>query len=77
MDMLDYAPDCLAGDGSALYGQEWTVAWDSEAMSADVSLVSRLMAASKEVTSDASAKPMVGRVSPKFQPERMSGYCAS
>ena len=75
--MLDYAPDCLPGDNTASYVRDWTSAWGGETVLSDDSLVSSLMAEFREAATVSWATPGASRLSQPFQPERMSGYCAS
>ncbi len=74
--MLDYAPDCLPGDSTSLYGREWGAPWTGETVLPDDNLVSRLIERSREAVNISRAKPAI-RVPQTFNPERMSGYCAS
>ena len=72
--MLDYVSDDVIGPGPVSCVQEWALSWDSEAVHADDGLLVKLIAASKIFC----AKSANGRL-PRgvFQPERLSGYCAS
>ena len=78
-NMLDYTPDALAGGNSAPYGHEWAVNGQGEGKLGDNSLLPKSMAFSRETAIDvACASSIVGQLPQKsFQPERISGYCAS
>ena len=76
--MLDYAPDGLIGTSAAPRGQELTVVWKSEGVLDDGALL-QLIAVSKSAALGSHATGVQGGRSKQdvFQPERMSGFCAS
>jgi hypothetical protein len=64
------------GNGSLARG--WTIAWEDEDVSGRSLLLSLTDAVRKSGASSTSARPGGGRLAQSaFQPERMSGYCAS
>jgi len=75
--MLDFLPDSMA-DGAGLLGRGWTIALDDEEVSGRSLLLSLTDALRQTEASSTSARPRGGRLAhTKFQPELMSGYCAS
>jgi hypothetical protein len=75
--MLDFLPDTMAGGAGSL-ARGWTIAWEDEDVSGRSLLLSMTDALRKTGASSTIAKPRGGRLAQSsFQPERMSGYCAS
>jgi len=75
--MLDFLPDTMAGGAGSL-GRGWTIAWEDEDVSGRSLLLSLTDALRQAAAKSTSASPGGGlREHTPFQPERMSGYCAS
>ena len=74
--MLDYAPDCLIEH--VCERQSWAATWDPTDLPNARQLLEMLSASRASANSNAcvmqvSAEP----TTPRFHPERMSGFCAS
>ena len=69
--MLDYAPDVLTGSIAATRGQEMSVVW-GESLPVNGVLL-QLIAAARAAAPGTGGRSGHGA----FQPERMSGFCAS
>ncbi len=78
MDMLDFALDGMADSSRASCAQEWGASWDGEAECGGENVLSKLLATSRETAMLTSVRRLVGPLPQSlFQPERMSGYCAT
>ena len=77
--MLDYVPIDLATCNSAPSGHEWADAWRDEDKPGENSQTVRLIAVSSKTTVGAICESSLVGPLPQdlFQPERISGYCAS
>jgi len=73
--MLNFVPDNAAADSQAFGSQAWGVSWESEGL-ADHGLLLRMIAASRGEAAERPAQ-LPKRKPPYFQPERMSGFCAT
>ena len=75
--MLDFTPDTRIDDDLALSATGFTLQWDSETPPHD-RLLSQLIATSSDARLIFGARGVRQGMAPSaFQPERMSGFCAT